>query len=740
MIAASQHSTKTDSVVSVAFPVAVAGIYDYAVPPRLLGRITPGMPVLVSLRSRKMWGVAVDLKAASDHPDLKEVMDIKNDNWNDSGDTLISLYRWVADYYQCDLGRVFRPLLRKGLMNSAAKTVQTYTLPNDVDCDVGLNEKYRLICSKLRQMGTFSAAEAMEQFGIPRSAIDYLSKKNLLVRGSRTVLRRANELNAEFEAQHVILTEEQRTAVATIIKEFDSPKRPFLLHGITGSGKTHVYIELASKVLELGRNVIIMVPEIALTPQTIRRFKSALGDVVTVIHSHMSDGERRDSLEELVTGAKRVVIGVRSAVMAPLSNPGLIIVDEEHDGSYKQSDLEPRYHARDVAVMRGRLQNALVVLGSATPSLESYQNALTGKYVMLRLLERFGPATLPTVRIADMRNEHECNNWQPLSRALIDAISSTVQNNRQIILLLNRRGFSTMLLCRECGYTLHCPNCSVTLRYHRADTALKCHICGYRQDAPDCCPKCGGHAIKYKGTGIQKIEEFLTETFPGVRILRMDQDTTRRKGAHATILQKFADQEADILLGTQMVSKGLDFPNVALVGVVAADTGLHLPDFRASERTFQLLTQVSGRAGRSDSCGEVIIQTYSPEDYAIKYAAAHDYTGYFGIENDNRRQLGYPPWGRLVRITVQGRSEKDVTTLISGIAARIRSVADKSITLLGPSPAVLERMNNESRYTILLKSPTAAHLGALLRDLRTKFRKIPAELNMIIDVDPVNML
>ncbi|MBN1308584.1 MAG: primosomal protein N' [Chitinispirillaceae bacterium] len=724
---------------AVVFPNIVTGIYDYLIPGRLEGKVSPGTPVLVNLRKRELWGVTVGIKADSLCPSLKEVIDVQGGRWTDSGSTLMKLYEWVAEYYQCDLGRVFRPLMRKGLLHGADKTVQVF-MPSPDAPVATLSEKNRAIWSKLQRLDSFSAAEAKELFGVSRSALNRLCGAQCLVRETRTVVREAFEPCMKRSNEKGTLTDEQRAAVDMIMKAHAAPQAPFLLHGITGSGKTHVYIELASRMLRLGKGVIILVPEIALTPQTIQRFGEAFGEVVTVIHSHMSDGERRDSLQELVTGRKRVVIGVRSAIMVPMEQVGLIIVDEEHDGNYKQSDCEPRYHARDVAVMRGRFQKALVVLGSATPSFESYHNAAAGKYRLVRLSQRFGAASLPQVELVDMREERRNNNWKPLSNRLAAAVASTIEAGRQVILLLNRRGFSTILLCKDCGYTAHCPNCTVTLRYHRADTALKCHVCGHFQQAPDCCPGCGGQNIKYKGTGIQKIEEFLHEMFPAARLLRMDRDSTRRKGAHAAILGKFAHHETDILLGTQMVAKGLDFPGVALVGVVAADTGLHLPDFRASERTFQLLTQVAGRAGRCDNLGKVIIQTYCPEDYALRCAAQHDYSTYFKQESENRRLLNYPPWGRLARIIVVGKVEAEVRSLITTIAQEIRAAAGNSLTLLGPSPAVLERVANQIRHTILLKSSHPRKLGTILRELRIRHHRLPPSIDLIIDVDPVNML
>ena len=727
------------AVVCVAFPNAVPGVFDYAVPARLACSILPGTPVLVRLRSRETWGVAVAIKAESQFPELKEVLDCKTGTWTDSGSSLLRLYRWMAGYYQCELGRVFKPFMRKGLLKSSEKKILVFTAPENAPAEL-LNDKYRDIYDQLAAAGAVTAVQARQRLGIPRAALNYLCRKNCLKRSEQPVIREAAELSCDGTAGPTVLTGEQTAAVERVMAGHGAPARPFLLYGITGSGKTHVYIELASRTLKLGKGVIILVPEIALTPQTIRRFRNALGAVISVIHSHMSDGERRDSLQELVAGTKRVVIGVRSAVLAPMDAVGLIIVDEEHDGSYKQSDLDPRYNARDVAVMRGHFQKALVVLGSATPSLESYWNARNGKYELLRLTHRFGAAALPRVELVDMRAEKESNNWEPLSRRLADAITGTLAADRQVILLLNRRGYATVLLCKDCGFTASCPDCSVTLRYHREGTVLKCHLCGHSEPAPAVCPGCRGEKIKYKGIGIQKIEQYLRERYPQARLLRMDQDSTRRKGAHASMLGRFADREADILLGTQMVAKGLNFPGVALVGVITADTGLHIPDFRASERTFQLLTQVAGRAGRADSSGEVIIQTYSPDECALRCAALHDYETFYREECESRRMLGYPPWGRIARIVVAGKSGPDVERFARRMAGQVKSAGGTSLTLLGPSPAILERIAGESRYMILLKSPAPGAIGMALQPLRSAVRSRPAGITVAIDVDPVNML
>jgi primosomal protein N' (replication factor Y) len=434
------------------------------------------------------------------------------------------------------------------------------------------------------------------------------------------------------------------------------------------------------------------------------------------------------------------VIGVRSAILAPVERVGLIIVDEEHDGSYKQSDPEPRYHARDVAIMRGHFQQAVVVLGSATPSLESYHNAQRAKYHLITLSQRFGTAVLPRVAIVDMNKEHEeKNNWTFLSLELKGRIEQMLEQKRQVILLLNRRGFSTFLLCKDCGHIHSCPYCSVHLTYHRVETALKCHQCGHQVAAPDLCPACGGGQLQYKGTGIQKAEEVLRETIPHARIIRMDQDTTRRKGAHVSLLEAFGSGQADILLGTQMVAKGLDFPRVGLVGVLQADTGLHVPDFRASERTFQLLTQVAGRAGRADAHGEVVIQTYLPQDPAIRASQMHDYQQFIAQELEFRKALSYPPFCRLARIIVTSENESAALSAIETLAGLV-DCDNRTIKRLGPAAAAVARIKSFYRFSMVLKSASARTLQQTLQQMRTQARSFPRTIKCIIDVDPGHML
>jgi primosomal protein N' (replication factor Y) len=730
-----------NTIACVAFPMAISGVYDYEIPPALADAVVPGVPVFVELRSRKVWGVAVRLKESSGHLKLKTVLEVKKGSWSDADSSLIKLYEWIAAYYQCELGRVFRPFVRKSYINAQAKTVTVYRVAG-ASITEQLTQKQADALSRLAACpGELTAETCGKDLGVASHLLAALCKKGALVKEKKTVLREAPELKACRDAGEygIRLTQEQQGAVDAISQGFSQKSVPFMLHGITGSGKTHVYIELAKRALAMGKGGIILVPEISLTPQTIARFRQALGDVIAVIHSRMSDGERRDSLDELVTGRKRLAIGVRSAILAPVANLGLIIVDEEHDQSYKQSDLDPRYNARDVAMMRARLQNAVAVLGSATPSLESYHNAQNGKYRLLTLLNRFGDAVLPGVTVVDMREEHKENNWTLLSRHLRGRIGAALENGRQIILLLNRRGFSTFLVCKDCGHTYTCPQCSVNLIYHKSDYRLKCHQCGREEPAPSTCPACKGEQIKFKGAGIQKAEEYIASQFPQARIIRMDQDTTRARGGHISIIGRFENREADILLGTQMVAKGLNFPGVALVGVLQADIGLHFPDFRAAEKTFQLLSQVAGRAGRADSLGEVVVQTYFPGEPAICAARDHDYLEFYNREIIEREALGYPPFGKLVRIVLSGRDEPAVRALLLSVAAAVQKRAKDSVTVLGPSPAVIAKLKNEYRYSLILKAASPKALQEAVWTVRQNI-KIPKTMRLAIDVDPVNMM
>ncbi|MGM0462508.1 MAG: replication restart helicase PriA [Fibrobacterota bacterium] len=720
-------------VISVAFPLALDGLYDYSVPTQFRKKMAPGMPVKVSLRNRTVWGIAVELKQSSPYPRLKEVLDIRDSAWNPSSATLIDLYLWMARYYHTSLGQVFKPLIKKGGMQERAKTVSVYT-PTGYRPD-SLTRAQADAYERIKDMGKALKKEEIQNYcGLSAYMVARFLSLGILREQKNQILREASENSAAYDTSLHTLTAEQDQAVRKI---WDTPPgTAVLLHGITGSGKTLVYQELVKKTVACGQGVIILVPEISLTPQTVQRFTQFLGEPVAVMHSRMSPGERRDNIEQIISGKRSVIIGARSAVLMPLKNPGLIVVDEEHDGSYKQNSPHPKYNARDVAVMRGRLQKARVVLGSATPSMESYYNAQRGKYHLVSLTERFGAARLPAVHIVDMKQQqNDHNDFAPISAVLQHRMEYWLENNRQIILLLNRRGFSTARICSSCGGVHICPHCSVNMVYHRTGDYLLCHHCGYR-DSPDSpCRDCGGAEKTFTGTGIQKVEEYIRLHFPQASLIRMDQDSTAGKRGHMDIISAFERKEGDILLGTQMVAKGLNFPGVALVGVLQADIGLSIPDFRSSERLFQLLTQVAGRAGRSDAAGEVYIQTYSPGEQALTYAARQDYTGFFAAEIDERRDLSYPPFSRLARIIIRSDTETQGLQFCREIAAYLKTIPAPAVRILGPVPAGLSKIKNEYRFTFLLKS---SHIGQLHDMLVSVQKKQPRLKGCVVsfDIDP----
>lgn len=549
--------------------------------------------------------------------------------------------------------------------------------------------------------------------------------------------------NRTFERTYSLeLNPEQEAAVATILAAEDQHKSDvFLLEGITGSGKTEVYLQTIAALLQKEKTAIMLVPEIALTPQMVERFKSRFGEAVAVLHSGLSQGEKYDEWRRIERGEAHVVVGARSAIFAPLTNIGVIIVDEEHEASYKQ-DEAPRYHARDLAIWRGNYHGCPVVLGSATPSLESRARGQKNVYHLLRLSHRANPnANLPTVEVIDMKNEFVNKNTSTFSRALQEKISNRLAKKEQIVLLLNRRGYSSFVMCRDCGYVLPCPNCDISLTLHMDTKTMRCHYCGHEERIPHRCPDCGGDKIRYYGTGTQKVEEELQQLFPEARILRMDVDTTRKKGAHERILQTFGEGKADILLGTQMIAKGLDFPNITLVGVLNADTALNLPDFRSSERTFQLLTQVSGRAGRAEKAGEVIIQTFNPEHHAIVLSQAQDYERFYQQEMFMRHQSGYPPYYFTVKISCSHPEEQVAAKRMYQIAQQLKTELSPASILLGPIPSGVARVKNRYYYQLIIKYKQEPQLSSLLREiLEISQRDQRQGLYVAIDNEPLNFI
>ncbi|MGK0606045.1 primosomal protein N' [Enterococcus gilvus] len=535
------------------------------------------------------------------------------------------------------------------------------------------------------------------------------------------------------------LNPEQRIAYEEISKKSaDQEHQVFLLEGVTGSGKTEVYLQVIQDVLAQGQTAMILVPEISLTPQMATRFKARFGSEVAVLHSGLSQGEKYDEWRKLERGEAHVVVGARSAIFAPLENLGVIIIDEEHETSYKQEET-PRYHARDLAIWRGKYQQCPVVLGSATPSLESRARGQKGVYRLLKLTERANAqAKLPEVEIVDMREEMQRRLNSSFSEALEDKLRDRLAKGEQSVLLLNRRGYSSFVMCRDCGFVLPCPNCDISLTLHMDTKTMRCHYCGHEEGIPHRCPNCGKDKIRYFGTGTEKVQEELEQLIPEARVLRMDVDTTRRKGAHEKILTAFGDKEADILLGTQMIAKGLDFPNVTLVGVLNADTALNLPDFRSSERTFQLLTQVSGRAGRGEKAGEVIIQTFNPEHYTIQLAQHHDYESFFKQEMQIRHQTDYPPYYYTVKVTISHQEEMRAAQKAFQLAEKLRQQLSPQSILLGPTPGAILRIKNRYYYQLIIKYKKESKLQAALEDILQVSQKDQRQgLLIAIDNEPM---
>lgn len=588
---------------------------------------------------------------------------------------------------------------------------------------------------------TVGLKEAEKQSGLQSGIFKVGQKRGWLVKVAQEVYRTpggsAAVLNTDQLDQPLALNSDQQKAVDRINRDMDRQQSStFLLQGVTGSGKTEVYLQAMAHALKLGKTALMLVPEISLTPQMVSRVRHRFGQLVAVLHSSLSDGERYDEWRRIERGEAKIVVGARSAVFAPLENLGLIIMDEEHETSYKQ-DESPRYHARDVAKWRSRYHNASLVLGSATPSLESRARAFAGVYQHLLMPRRINRQPLPPVEIIDMRLETQRNGETNFSDRLLALLNDRLQKGEQSILMLNRRGFSSFIMCRDCGFVLKCPNCDISLTLHMDTQTMKCHYCGHEEPIPRVCPQCHQKNIRYYGTGTEKVAAELQDIMPQARVIRMDVDTTRRKGMHAKLLKEFGMHQADILLGTQMIAKGLDFPNVTLVGVLNADTGLDLPDFRASERTFDLLSQVSGRAGRADKLGQVVIQTFNPDNYAIRYAQRHDYEGFFRTEMNLRHQGGYPPYYYTVRIMTSNEDERLAAKAVFAIKERLQSGLAKDTIILGPTPRPIARLKRRYYYQMIIKyrHDPALHnlLMSVMQDTQAKNRQ---STQVSIDPEP----
>ncbi len=728
-------------------------IFDYQVPESLETGLSVGMRVKVpfGFRNNSVEGIVVELAQSTELQSLKSIKQILGSEPVCSAKTL-KLCLWISEKYFCSLYQAIRLTTPPGMsMGTDEKTVKFASLLIDRDTAFTVKEELRSkgAVARARVIETLIMNDNMplnklvKECGGSYDAIRGLQKLGYIMVELQQVVREAYD-EAKYEKTTAYTpTPEQKTVIEHLYNAIDIEKKErILLRGVTGSGKTEVFLQAIERVIEKGKNAIMLVPEISLTPQMVQRFVGRFGNRVAVIHSALSAGERFDQWNKIKKGEVRVVVGARSAIFSPMENIGIIILDEEHENSYK-SETTPRYHAIDVAEKIADDENAILLLASATPSVTEYYKAKSGEYTLFEMTKRYNKSAMPEVNIVDMRGElFENKNRSPLSLKLQNEIRKNLDRGEKTILFLNRRGYSTFVSCRECGEVITCPDCSIAMTYHKKKDSLSCHYCGYTIKNVSVCPSCGSRYVKYFGTGTQKIEEELKNLFPNAGILRMDTDTTSQKGGHEKILDEFQKEGADILLGTQMVTKGLDFHEVTLVGVLAADTSLAVDDFRANERSFSLFTQVSGRAGRGDRAGRAIIQTYQPYNTTIKYAKTHDYTAFYENEIIQRKRLNYPPFCDIIYIMVTGEDESDVSASIEEIADKIKRhmrSSDEILSILGPGPAPIEKIRNNYRYRILLKCKSEDSVHGLLREIYESCEKNRRKVFLSIDTNPVNM-
>lgn len=726
--------------------------FDYSIPDKIKNKVVVGSRIRVPLRNRASTGTVVAFISSDElgvvGSKIKPISDLISEKpILTSG--LIDLGRWISDYYLAPMESVMRSLIPESVRgeNHDFKKLLFVKLKRDFS-----DEEFELLAKKAPKQAKILLEIRDRKLPVPlsqlgqgaRSSIDSLNKKGF-VHVSQEVSKRDPHAEDQFiSSKPLTLTHPQKDCLERIIHATNDPvnSKPLLLHGVTGSGKTEVYLQAIFSVIEKGQTALVLVPEISLTPQTVARFKrrfAHIQDQVAVLHSHLSGGERFDEWHKIVEGNAKIVIGARSALFAPLKKLGLIVVDEEHEGSYKQ-DSSPRYHARDVAVVRAKIEGCSVVLGSATPSLESIHNTKIGKYELIELKERVDNCSLPLIRIIDLKNESrnlsKAGGPAIISERLRSAINDRLKKGEQTILFLNRRGFATSLSCPSCGYVCGCPECSVSLTFHRKEEKLICHMCGYQRMAPKKCPDCKDPAIRFAGFGTEKVEEVLGKVFPSARIARVDTDTMSRKGALRKTLGDFKAVKLDILVGTQMIAKGLHFPNVTLVGILNADIGLHIPDFRSGERTFQLLTQVAGRAGRGEMEGEVLIQTFTPQSPSVQFARHHDYEGFSDQELEFRKSFSYPPFSHCIILTCRSKNSSLAEFTLQTLHKRLQKNSPDHIILGEPLPSPLSKAAGQFRFQLMLRSESPRSMSQYIKSIIVDLA-IPDEVYLAIDVDPL---
>jgi len=725
--------------------------FDYELPAAVAAVLQPGSRVRVPVRTRTALATVIELLEETDAPGVKPIAEVVSAEPILSP-LLLRLGEWMADYYCCSLEAAMKAVLpnviRKAEVGHQTRLFARLAREIDAEEIEKIRRKAPLQAAAivfLREAAELvSLTDLAEKCDASHAVVQALVKKGLVVTESAKIERDPFGDESFVHAAPLEMNPEQ-TAVFERVRHAieqsgETAPKPILLHGVTGSGKTEIYLQAIHLVLEREQSAIMLVPEISLTPQTVERFKSrfaATRHEVAVLHSHLSEGERHDEWHKLRAGRARIAIGARSAIFAPCANLGLIVVDEEHENSYKQEET-PRYHGRDVAVLRASMEKCAILLGSATPSLESFHNAQTGKYELLRLVGRVDDKKMPFIRVIDLRMESK-KHGAILSERLITAIQDRLTKREQTILFLNRRGFSTSLICEKCGHVCQCPNCSVALTFHRAAARTVCHICGYQAVAPVKCPECGDRGIKYSGTGTEKVEDSVGRLFPTAVVKRMDADVMQRRDAYRETLQAFRTGKVDILVGTQMIAKGLHFPNVTLVGIVNADLGLHLPDFRAGERTFQLLTQVAGRAGRGDVEGEVFVQSFTPFSPSIQHARHHDFDGFWEQEIEFRRQWDYPPFTHLVLIIIRSTHQQRAGFSAETLHRRLKEALPTGTTLSEPAPAPLEKSHGSHRFHLMLRTHAILKLSRQLRAVLDKLT-FPEDVFVTVDVDAYQLL
>jgi len=742
------------SYVRVIIDRAIGRELDYAVPEGLMNRVGVGSRVRVPFREKSALATVVAVAEQSEAKGIRLIEAVVGEAPILS-EQLLELGRWISAYYCCPIETVMRSLLPQVIRRAEVGWKKQLFVQPGRKIDNGELEKLRKRAPRQAELlevilpleTPIRASQLLRQTSLDNQTLRALAKRGLVELREEAVVRDPHGDEQFIATSNLILNQEQTHALKEITQALDSSERsrPILLHGVTGSGKTEIYLQAIRAALDRGRTAIVLVPEISLTPQTVERFKGRFAnvqDAVAVLHSHLSEGERHDEWHKIHSGRARIVIGARSAIFAPLKNLGLIVVDEEHETTYKQEEA-PRYQARDVAIVRAKIEKCIAVLGSATPSLESYHNAAIGKYRLITLTQRIDEKQMPLMRVVDLRQERRKQKSATiLSEKLRAAIADRLEKREQTILFLNRRGFSTSLLCSNCGEARNCPNCSVALTFHRHPTVagrLSCHLCGHTAAVPKKCPACGQDALIYAGFGTERVESTVSQIFPKAVVRRMDADSMTRKEAYREALRNFRTGKIDILVGTQMIAKGLHFPNVTLVGIINADLALHLPDFRAGERTFQLLTQVAGRAGRGETSGEVFVQTYTPFSPSIQFARHHDFAGYFQQELEFRERCNFPPFKHAVLITVrsshEGRSKLSAETL----QRRLKEALPQEFILGDVTPAPLEKLQGQFRFHILVRGEAIIRLSRLVRETVDKL-PFPEDVTVTVDVDPYQLL